>query len=208
MTKIRWIIYGISLCVLCAYIVTSQYRSKPIAYVVDKKTVETAPFGGDFTLTNVDEKPFFLHEVRGKFIVLYFGYTFCPDICPLGLSNISKALASLERDRDQFVPIFITVDPKRDTTELLKVYASNFDPAFVMLTGTDKAIETVKDQYRVYAKSVAHGNAYLVDHSTYVYLLDREGKFIKHIPHDMTAAEMKRVFVELLTKKGAVSEKK
>jgi hypothetical protein len=69
---------------------------------------------------------------------------------------------------------------------------------------TDKAIDIVKDQYRVYAKSVAHGNAYLVDHSTYVYLLDREGKFIKHIPHDMSPADMKRVFVDLLTKKNEV----
>ena len=206
MTKIRWIIYGICLCSLCAYVVISQYRQKPLAYVVDKKTVETAPFGGDFTLTNAAGKPFSLQEVRGKFPVLYFGYTFCPDICPLGLSNISKALASLERDRDQFVPIFITVDPKRDDAELLKLYASNFDPAFVMLTGTNKAIDTVKDQYRVYAKSVAHGNSYLVDHSTYVYLLDREGKFIKHIPHDMTPADMKRVFVDLLTKKNELKK--
>ncbi|MDP4725064.1 MAG: SCO family protein [Alphaproteobacteria bacterium] len=202
MTKIRWILYGICLCALCIYIVIWQCREKPLAYVVDKQMIETAPFGGDFTLTNTAGKPFSLHEVRGNFSVLYFGYTFCPDICPLGLSNISNALASLERDRDQFVPVFITVDPKRDTVELLKLYASNFDPAFVMLTGTDKAIETVKDQYRVYAKKVAHGNAYLVDHSTYVYLLDREGKFIKHIPHDMTPVEMKRVFVDLLTKKA------
>lgn len=202
MTRIRWILYGISLCALCAYIVVSQYREKPLAYVVDKNTTETAPFGGDFALINADGKSFALKDVRGKFVVLYFGYTFCPDICPLGLSNISKALASLERDRDQFVPIFITVDPKRDTTELLKLYASNFDPAFVMLTGTDKAIDAVKSQYHVYAKSVAHGNAYLVDHSTYVYLLDQNGAFIKHIPHDMSPTEMKRVFVELLAKKS------
>ncbi|MES2607283.1 MAG: SCO family protein [Pseudomonadota bacterium] len=206
MTNIRWILYGICLCALCTYVVISQYREKPLAYVVDKKTIETAPFGGDFTLINAAGKPFSLHEVRGKFTVLYFGYTFCPDICPLGLSNISKALASLERDRDQFVPIFITVDPKRDTAELLKLYASNFDPAFIMLTGTDKAIDSVKDQYHVYAKSVAHGNAYLVDHSTYVYLLDHKGKFIKHIPHDMTPNEMKRVFIELLSEK--IKEKK
>lgn len=201
MTRIRWILYAICLCALCAYIVVLQYREKPLAYVIDKNTTETAPFGGDFSLINVDGKSFSLKEVRGKFAVLYFGYTFCPDICPLGLSNISKALASLERDRDQFTPIFITVDPKRDTAELLKLYASNFDPAFVMLTGTEKEIETVKSQYRVYAKSVPHGNAYLVDHSTYVYLLDRNGTFIKHIPHDMEPAEMKRVFVGLLAKK-------
>ena len=204
MTKLRWIVYGISLCALCIYIVMSQYREKPLAYVLDKQPADTSTFGGDFTLTNTEGKPFSLHEVRGKFVVLYFGYTYCPDICPLGLSNISKALASLERDRDQFVPIFITVDPKRDTSELLKLYASNFDPAFVMLTGTNDAIESVKDQYHVYAKSVAHGNAYLVDHSTYVYLLDRDGTFINHIPHDMAPAEMKRIFVELLTKKKKV----
>ena len=116
MTKFRWILYGVCLCALCAYVVITQYREKPLAYVVDKKTVETAPFGGDFTLTNAAGKPFSLHEVRGKFAILYFGYTFCPDICPLGLSNISRALVSLDCDRDQCVCIFMSFLPNRDTT--------------------------------------------------------------------------------------------
>jgi protein SCO1/2 len=201
MNKIRWVIYFICLCALCVYIVYSQLREKPLSYVIDKQTIETKLFGGDFTLTNTDAKPFSLHQIRGKFVILYFGYTFCPDVCPLGLSNITKAIASLESDRDQFVPIFVSVDPARDTPEILKLYASNFDPAFVMLTGAEKAIDEVKDQYHVYAKSVAHGNAYLVDHSTYVYLLDRDGKFVKHIPHDMEPNEMKRELVQLLVKK-------
>jgi protein SCO1/2 len=200
MNKTRWIIYISFVTSLCALIIYLQSEKKPVSYVMDKQTIETKVFGGDFTLTTVHNKSFSMHEARGKFVILYFGYTFCPDICPLGLSNISKALASLERDRDQFVPIFITVDPKRDTPDLLKVYATNFDPAFVMLTGSDEIIENVKDKYHVYAKSIAHGNSYLVDHSTYIYLIDRDGKFIKHIPHDMDPAVMKKTFVELLAK--------
>ncbi|MDP3371746.1 MAG: SCO family protein [Candidatus Paracaedibacteraceae bacterium] len=200
MNKIRWLIYIFFITFLCGLIIYLQSTKKPISYVMDKQTIETKAFGGDFTLINTSGASFSMHEIRGKFAILYFGYTFCPDICPLGLSNISKALASLERDRDQFVPIFITVDPKRDTSDLLKIYATNFDPAFIMLTGSNEVIESVKDQYHVYAKSIAHGNSYLVDHSTYIYLLDRNGKFIKHIPHDMEPAIMKKVFVELLTK--------
>lgn len=198
MNKARWLIYIAFVASLCTIIIYLQSQKKPVSYVLDKQTIETKIFGGDFTLTNMVNKPYSSHEARGKFAILYFGYTFCPDICPLGLSNISKALASLGRDRDQFAPIFITVDPKRDTPELLKIYASNFDPAFVMLTGSPELIENVKDQYHVYAKSIAHGNSYLVDHSTYIYLIDRDGKFVKHIPHDMDPKLIKKIFVELL----------
>lgn len=221
MNKIRWIVYGISLCLACAVIIFTQLHEKPVAYSVDRPTIDTGAFGGDFTLmramhqtshtqkNGVTQIPFSLKDVRGKFVILYFGYTYCPDVCPLGLSNISRAIASLARDRDQFVPIFVTVDPERDTPELLSIYATNFDPAFVMLTGSANEIESAKQQYRVYAKkalSDGKGNSikpenYLIDHSTYVYLLDRGGKFIKQIPHDMPPEEMQKVFVGLLVSK-------
>ncbi len=226
MSKLRWIIYGICLCVACAIVIYTQVRQKPACYVIDRPFVpQNDTFGGDFTLTRArrydvsnyeapnqrSNKPtsFSLKDIRGKFVILYFGYTYCPDVCPLGLSNISRAIVSLIRDRDQFVPIFITVDPERDTAELLFLYATNFDPSFVMLTGNSSEIEAVKHQYRVYAKKaetdskgqpVTRDN-YLIDHSTYVYILDRDGKFIKQIPHDMPPEEMKKVFVELLVGK-------
>jgi cytochrome oxidase Cu insertion factor (SCO1/SenC/PrrC family) len=218
-------VYGVCLCIACAIVVYMQFRQKPACYVVDRPQMEqNDTFGGDFTLLQAhrhdvdspqqDRKTtsFSLKDVRGKFVILYFGYTYCPDVCPLGLSNISRAIVSLDRDRDQFVPIFVTVDPERDTADLLSLYATNFNSAFVMLTGNPTEIDMVKHQYRVYAKKAETDSKgkpttrdnYLIDHSTYVYILDRNGKFIKQIPHDMSSEEMKKVFVELLLEKKRI----
>jgi protein SCO1/2 len=131
-------------------------------------------------------------------------------VCPLGLSNISKALQTMGRDREQFVPIFVTIDPTRDTMELLALYSTNFDPSFIYLGGAEAAVSAVTKQYRVYAKKEpaatgAPKDSYLVNHSSYIYLLDRAGHFIKQIPHDMSAHEMHDTMLGLLikTKKNA-----
>ena len=183
-------------------------ESKPVANTKDIAVVEASPFGGFFKLKRAHpdskskEAYFSLKNAAGKFVILYFGYTYCPDVCPLGLSNISQALKSLGRDRDQFVPIFVTIDPERDTTETLALYASNFDPSFVFLTGSVDEIKTVKQQYRVYAEkeNTKSGNRpenYLVNHSSYIYILGPDGQFIRNVPHDMPAHEMAKIFVGL-----------
>lgn len=199
--NMRWsrvVIYSIVLSTLCGYIIYHDLKKSIVSLVVDKKEDVQEPFGGDFTLQKVQNdgnvRPFSLSQLAGKYVLLYFGYTFCPDICPLGLSNMSKAIALFKRNREDFVPVFITIDPKRDTPDILHLYASNFNPAFVFLYGMPHDIERVKKQYRVYAQKVENSSKdpdnYLVNHSSYVYLLDRKGNFIQKIDHDLPPQEM------------------
>lgn len=202
---------------LSAVVIYRDIKQSTPAHSIDKPTyiptTHDTVFGGDFTLQQVreghtsDHVKFSLENVRGKLVVLYFGYTYCPDICPLGLSHISQALGRLKRDRDKIVPIFVTVDPERDTPDVLKLYATNFDPAFIFLTGSPSAIEQVKKQYRVYAEKAwpdqkdskkASSDRYVINHSSYIYILGTDGKFIQQIPHDMAVADMEKVFVTML----------
>lgn len=125
-------------------------------------------------------------EFRGKYMLVYFGYTFCPDICPLGLRNISMAVDLLGLDIDHVVPIFITIDPERDDQESLLSYASTIHSSFVMLTGSQKSIENALKAYNVYAaKAKPDGTMadYLMDHSSLVYLMDRDGQLVDYFPH-------------------------
>lgn len=170
----------------CISIILYQLRNVPISYVQDKPSHGEAEIGGPFILTDQYGKKQGSQDFKGKFILIYFGYSFCPDICPTGLQNMTAALNLLKRDRESVVPIFVTVDPKRDTSEHLKIYASNFHPNFIMLTGTEDEIKSISKLYKVYAAKSDEGpNAedYLIDHSTLIYLMDRNGKFLEYFPH-------------------------
>lgn len=192
------------------------FMDKPPVVIDHSVEIVSSDFGGDFSLMQTKHESahkkdagvfgnclkFNLNQLRGKFVVLYFGYTFCPDVCPLGLTNISTALQQLGKDRDQFISVFVTIDPSRDTCEQLALYQTNFDPSFIFLTGSVQDLEKVKSQYRVYAmKEDNHKNPdnYLVNHSSYVYILNRQGKFVKNFNHDTPAVEMNKVFVDLLS---------
>lgn len=142
--------------------------------------------GGPFKLTDQFGHIRTDKEFRGKYMLVYFGYTFCPDICPLGLRNISMAIDLLGLDIDHVVPIFITIDPERDDQESLLSYASTIHSSFVMLTGSQKSIENALKAYNVYAaKAKPDGTMadYLMDHSSLVYLMDRDGQLVDYFPH-------------------------
>ena len=127
-------------------------------------------------------------------MLVYFGYTFCPDVCPLGLTNIAEAIDRLPaEDREQVVPIFITVDPARDTVEVMRDYVGAFSDRLIGLTGSEGAVQDAVRAYRVYASkadSETEGGDYLVDHSTFTYLMGRDGKYLAHFGHSTTPAEM------------------
>lgn len=187
-------IIGCSILAVFAY----QLR-QPISYVQDLNERQLPNLGGPFTLTDQFGKKRSDSDFRGKYMLVYFGYSFCPDVCPLGLQNIGAALDQLGRDLDQVVPIFITVDPKRDTVENMHIYAQNWHSSFIMLTGTDKELDPVKQAYKVYAAKVKPDGTmadYLIDHSALVYLINREGKFIDFFPHTTEPAKI----VELIKK--------
>lgn len=165
---------------------TYYFKVAPKSYVSTGTAKALPNLGGPFQLTDQFGKTRTNEDFKGKFMLLYFGYTFCPDVCPLGLQNITEGLNQLGRDIDQIVPIFVTIDPERDTVENLKIYASNWHTSFVMLTGTKEQLNPVLKSYKVYAvKAKPDGTMadYLMDHSALVYLVDREGKFVDYFPH-------------------------
>lgn len=146
----------------------------------------TALVGGPFTLTNQDGKRVSDQDFRGKYMLIFFGFTYCPDVCPSELQVMSAALDQLGSEADKIQPIFISIDPARDTPEAMKIYVSNFHPRMVGLTGSAEDIAAVAKAYRVYyakAKGSENSPDYLMDHSTILYLMGPDGKFVKHFTY-------------------------
>ena len=151
-----------------------------------------ASIGGPFTLIDGQGRTVSDADFRGKFMLVYFGYTFCPDVCPATLGLMAAAVDQLPKSqRDKVVPIFITVDPARDTREVVKEYAAAFSPRMVGLTGSEEQITTVEKEYKVYAaKAAGEGGNYSVDHSSIIYLMGPDGRFLAHFAHGVTAEQM------------------
>ena len=146
--------------------------------------------GGPFTLVDQDGRTVTNVSLRGKPTLIYFGYTYCPDVCPTSLLLMETAIDKLGPGAAEKVNlVFITVDPDRDTPELLKGYVGNFGPTFIGLTGTQAQVAAAARAYRVYYQKVPgkNGAPYLMDHSSIVYLLDRNGRFVTHFTHEAKA---------------------
>ena len=137
-----------------------------------------ALIGGAFTLTDQDGKVRRATDFRGRFMLVYFGYSYCPDICPTTLAVMEDALDRLGPKAERVVPIFVTVDPGRDTSRVLKSYLKAFGPRFVGLTGEAKAVAAAAHAYRVYYKVRSLSGGYAMDHSSHIYLMGPDGKFI------------------------------
>jgi len=183
------IIAGLSLYILLAF----ELPDKPIAGQ-GGNIDETVSIGGDFTLTDHNGKVFNSDMIKGKLSLIYFGFTFCPDICPTSLQKLTDVLSTLDKYKIDVQPIFITIDPARDKPELLKEYLSHFHPNFIGLTGSNDEIKRVADLYKVYyaiaqdSKDV--GNKYMLDHTSFIYLMDRNGKYMKHFYMSSTPEEI------------------
>jgi protein SCO1 len=147
--------------------------------------------GGPFTLTGTDGSTVTDQSYRGKWMVIYFGYTSCPDACPTALNNMGIALDRLGPEAAGLQPVFITVDPKRDTRDKLAEYLKSFDPRIVALTGTDAQVAAVVKEYHVYVEAQpSGGDDYLVNHSSFYYLINPEGKFVRVIAGDVSGEEL------------------
>ncbi len=147
-------------------------------------TSGTAAIGGPFTLASTNGDNVTDQTYRSKWLLIFFGYSFCPDACPTALNNISIALEKLGADAGKLQPLFVTVDPQRDTREVLAEYLKSFDSRIVGLTGPQDQIDRVVKEYRVYVasqKSDTSDDNYLVSHSAYIYLMDPQGRFVNVI---------------------------
>ncbi len=149
--------------------------------------------GGPFELVGKDGKTVTDQDFRGRYMLVFFGYTHCPDICPAELQVMSVALDGLGSDADKVVPIFITLDPERDTPEAVNAYVENFGPNFIGLSGSPEAIAKVAKAYRVSYQKFQDdktGDNYSVDHSALLYLMGPDGEYITHIPYGTPASKM------------------
>ena len=149
--------------------------------------------GGDFTLQSADG-PVALNDFRGKLVLLYFGYTYCPDICPTSLAATSEVLRQLKPDElARVAMIFVSVDPKRDTLPRLKEYVAFFHPSIVGVSGTPEAIADVAKRYGVFyaeQKVATAGDGYVVDHSADTYIIAADGKLVGKIAHATPPAQV------------------
>jgi protein SCO1/2 len=162
------------------------------------ETSGKALIGGPFTLVDQNGKQVTDKDFRGRYMLVFFGYTHCPDVCPAELQVMSQALDDLGPKASGIVPVFISLDPERDTPEVIGAYVKNFGPSFVGLTGSPEQVAQAAKAYRVsYSKFYANGqdnkNDYSVDHSTFLYLMDRNGEYVTHFnfgtsPHKMAEA--------------------
>jgi protein SCO1/2 len=145
------------------------------------QAIGTAVIGGAFSLVDTDGKRVSSEDFRGKLMLVFFGYTHCPDVCPTELQNMAEVLDRLGPAANQVAPIFISVDPARDTPAVLAAYVKNFSPRVVGLTGTPDEVASAAKAYRVYFRKADGGSEdYTVDHSAFVYLMDRNGNYITH----------------------------
>ena len=158
--------------------------------------------GGPFSLIDGDGKPVSDQTWRGKYMLVYFGYTFCPDVCPTTLSTVGDALDRLGAKADRVQPIFITVDPKRDRPAVVKDYAAAFGPRIAGLTGSAEQIAAVAKAYRVYFAEHRNGpgpDDYTMDHSSILYLMGPDGRFVAPIRADQSGPDMAAALAKLIS---------
>jgi protein SCO1/2 len=162
--------------------VAGQQRSA--AEIMDLLMWGREPVGGSFSLIDHTGRLRTNRDFRGKLMMIYFGFTYCPDICPTDLQNMGFALDELGQAADKVQPLFITVDPERDTAEHLKEYLQMFHPQFIGLTGDASAIRAAADGYKVYYAKVParQGETYTVDHTAFIYLMGADGSYVGFFP--------------------------
>jgi protein SCO1/2 len=169
-----------------------------VAYRSSDGPLAAAALGGPFALTAADGSVVTERSYPGKWLLVYFGYTYCPDACPTALSNIAGALAELGPAAEKLQVLFVTVDPRRDTPKVMGDYVRAFDPRIVGLSGSADQITAMVKAYKVYvAPQTDEGSDYLVDHSSFIYLMDPRGKFARLLtsdtPADGLAAQLRPV---------------
>lgn len=186
-------IYARLLAILSAFILGAAILVAVMVLVLPQRTdIATKPsaVGGPFRLLDQSGRAVTEADFKGKPFLVFFGFTHCPDICPTTLFEISEVLRRLGPDAGKTAALFITVDPERDTPEKLKDYLSSFHARVVGLTGAPAEVGEALKVYRVYAKKVPlAGGGYTMDHSTVVYLMDKDGRFVAPFNLKRTADE-------------------
>lgn len=204
----RFIIFGLLGLAIGLGLVLGMYKfHQPAGQVHKSITGKNSEIGGDFTLIDQFGKKRSTTEFRGKIMLIYFGYTYCPDICPMALEHITSALKGLGKDRDKIAVLFVSVDPERDTAENLKLYSTNFDPNIIMLTGTEKDLKDAMSKYKVYAKKEKQEgySDYLLNHTSVVYVIAENGKYLSSFAHSTNPEIIKSTLLKVLQSNVSIS---
>lgn len=189
------VVLALVVLVGAGFLAARQHFGKPMAGRVEPAAV-AGSIGGPFTLVDQDGRTVTDASFRGKYMLIYFGFTYCPDVCPTSLARNTDALRLLGPPAaDRIVPILISVDAERDTPEKMKQYVEAFDPRLVGLTGSAEQIAKAAEAYRVFygkvpAAADAPPNSYLVDHSAFTYLMGPDGSFLRFFRHGLTPEEV------------------
>lgn len=195
MKAIRYLI-GLSFVLVVAVLIYIQQQPKPA-----EQRILGGNIGGDFTLMSADG-PVSLSDFRGQPVVLYIGYTYCPDVCPMALSVLGQALRNLPDDqREQVQGLFVSVDPDRDSLQHLATYSAFFSPQIIGLTGEKSQIDEVVQQYGAFYRRVEMRDSameYAVDHSSRLYLIDRAGNLAAMVSHNTSPDQLMQHLEELL----------
>ncbi|MFO1128847.1 MAG: SCO family protein [Rhodospirillales bacterium] len=175
------------------FLAARHYFGQPIAASLEPAAAPD--IGGPFSLVDQDGNPVTDETFRGKYMLVYFGFTYCPDVCPTSLARNAQALALLGDKADKIVPILISIDPERDTPQKMKDYVAAFDPRLIGLTGTVLQMKIAAQAYKVFymkvpPKAGGDPNAYVVDHSTFTYLMGPDGRFLRFFQHTQSPEEM------------------
>lgn len=149
-------------------------------YTFRGSLIDPAVEAPQFELTDVDGKPFQLSDLDDQVVIVFFGYTSCPDVCPVTLTDFMRIRSQLGKNEDKVSFVFITVDPEKDTPDRMKRYLTNFDPEIIGLTGQPEDLEQVWASYGVYQEKSAQSSEeiYLVDHSSRIYIIDQDGNLL------------------------------
>lgn len=203
MTKTRLIRLFITIIIGVAIAgAIAAYQVKNETAKTIKSSVVAKNFGGDFTLTNHLGENVTNKDFENDYRLIYFGFTYCPAICPTELQRISQILKKLGENGETIQPIFITVDPERDTVDVMKNYISLFDPRLIGLTGTVAQIENIKKAYKIYAAKVQEDgmNDYTVDHSSFIYFMGPNDTLIRIFKTGDTVEDMTNIIHRYINK--------
>jgi cytochrome oxidase Cu insertion factor (SCO1/SenC/PrrC family) len=167
----------------CGLALAAEQEQPSAAQMMDDLMYGHGPIGGPFTLTDQNGKPRRDIDFRGKLMIVYFGYTFCPDVCPADLMSITQALEALGPTAESVQPVFITIDPERDA-KVLAEYLAAFHPSFVGLTGSPEQIRKVANSYKVFYVKMPgeRSGEYSIDHTGAIYLMGRGGEYLGFMP--------------------------
>lgn len=171
----------------------------PVELNLKGTDIRDAGLGGDFSLNAHDGRLQSLSAFRGKVVALFFGYTHCPDVCPTTMLEYAQAMKALGADAERVQVLFVTLDPERDTPQVLAGYVPHFDKRFLGLSGTPAEVKRVAERYRIVGQKVAtEGGGYTIDHSAGSYLIDREGNLRVYEAYGTPAASLAHDMRELL----------